>query len=161
MRLVILAALLFGYPLMLAFFAWPGRRGVAMAALSPRQLQQDRPAAILLIVLGCAVLAWYRVYEIGLIWGVAETITLGVGTIASGIVLLMRWRHAVFISILIGVTMSVLAIAAWAPRIGEVVGLSPVDWRPLLASAWALILCYVPALAFFAWRAWRLPKPQA
>jgi hypothetical protein len=117
----------------------------------------DRTAGILLIVLGCAVLAWFSVYApAGLSWGPEATIVLIVGTIVSGIALFLRRRYSILTSVLIGVPVSVLGIAPWAPRFGELFDLRAFTYRTSLTTAWLLIVCYVLALAFFVWRAWQL-----
>jgi hypothetical protein len=128
----------------------------------PAPTWSDRIAGILLIMLGCGVLSWFVAYDFaGISWGAAQTIAIIAGTIASGIASLMGGRRAILASALTGVPASILAISAWTGRVGELFDLSAFSVQTSLTTAWLLIVCYVPALAFLVWRAWQLPKPRS
>ena len=119
----------------------------------------DRIAGSLLIILACGVIAWFRVYAAGLSWTPSVTVAIIVGTIVSGVAMLLTpRRQAIFIALLIGIPVSVLTLSPWAGRVEELFNFNAFTYRTSLTTAWMLVLCYVPALAFFVWRAWQLPR---
>jgi len=117
-----------------------------------------RIAGILLIMLGCGVLSWSVSYDGGLSWGATQTSAIITGTITSGIALLVGGRRSILTCVWIAVTVSILAIAPRAARVGELFDFTAFTDRTSLTTAWLLIVCYVPVLAFLLWRAWQLPK---